>query len=73
MRGFRTHGPDGTSHAPRRGRSPWPENCNAFNATRYAWVKKRFEQTDVAAGTTAQDAIVSNIRTRYGAWPDVLN
>ena len=40
---------------------------------RYAWVKKRFEQTDVAAGTTAQDAIVSNIGTRYGAWLDVLN
>ena len=47
-----------------------PSDCSAFNATRYACVKKRFEQTDVVAGATAQDAIVYNIGTLYGAWPD---
>ena len=47
-----------------------PSDCSAFNATRYAWVKKRFEQTDVVEGATALDAIVYNIGTLYGAWPD---
>ena len=47
-----------------------PSDCSAFNATRYAWVKKRFEQTDVVDGATALDAIVYNIGTLYGAWPD---
>jgi hypothetical protein len=47
-----------------------PSECSAFNAVRYAWVKKRFEQTDVVSGATAQSAIVYNIGTLYGAWPD---
>lgn len=47
-----------------------PAECSRFNANRYAWVKKRFEQTDVVAGATEAEAIVYNIGTLYGAWPD---
>jgi ketosteroid isomerase-like protein len=47
-----------------------PTECSAFNAGRYKWVKKRFEQTDVVAGETAQEAIVYNIGTLYGEWLD---
>lgn len=40
----------------------------AFNAKRYAWVKKRMERTDVASG---QDCVVVySIGCLYGAWPD---
>ena len=31
---------------------------SAFNASRYAWVKKRFERTDVVVGASAQVAVV---------------
>lgn len=47
-----------------------PTECSAFNATRYAWVKKRFEQTDVAPGASDDEAVVYNTGTLYGAWPD---
>ena len=47
-----------------------PADCSAFNAGRYAWVKKRFERTDVVSGATDDEAIVYNIGTLYGAWPD---
>jgi hypothetical protein len=47
-----------------------PAECTAFNAGRYAWVKKRFEQTDVVASADGADAIVYNIGTLYGEWPD---
>lgn len=47
-----------------------PTQCSAFNAGRYAWVKKRFGQTDVVAGATGDEGIVYNIGTLYGAWPD---
>jgi hypothetical protein len=47
-----------------------PGECSAFNASRYKWVKKRFERTDVVAGASAQEAIVYNIGTLYGEWPD---
>jgi hypothetical protein len=47
-----------------------PSECSAFNASRYAWVKKKFEQTDVVQGATSAYAIVYNIGTLYGAWPD---
>lgn len=40
----------------------------AFNSTRYAWVKKKMERSDVVAGTT--ETIVYNLGTLYGAWPD---
>ena len=47
-----------------------PGDTSAFNASRYAWVKKRFERTDVVAGATVQEAIVYNIGTLYGCWLD---
>ena len=47
-----------------------PAECSAFNAGRYKWVKKRFEQTDVVAGETSAEAIVYNIGTLYGEWLD---
>lgn len=47
-----------------------PTECSAFNAGRYAWVKKRFERTDVVEGATDEEAVVYNIGTLYGEWPD---
>jgi hypothetical protein len=47
-----------------------PAECTAFNAGRYAWVKKHFEQTDVVATADSADAIVYNIGTLYGEWLD---
>ena len=47
-----------------------PAGTAAFNATRYRWVKKKFERTDVVAGGTDDEAIVYNIGTLYGEWPD---
>ncbi|MDI1245984.1 MAG: nuclear transport factor 2 family protein [Rhodoferax sp.] len=47
-----------------------PSECSAFNASRYKWVKKRFERTDVASGANQMEAIVYNTGTLYGAWPD---
>lgn len=44
--------------------------CSAFNATRYAWVKKRFERTEVVAGATPAEAAVYNLGTLYGEWRD---
>lgn len=47
-----------------------PAGSAAFNALRYAWVKKRFERTDVAPGADAGETVVYNTGTLYGAWPD---
>ena len=47
-----------------------PSGSAGFNAKRYAWVKKRFERTDVAAGDSDAETIVYNTGTLYGAWPD---
>jgi len=47
-----------------------PTECSAFNKSRYAWVKKRFEQTDVAPGVHEGETVVYNTGTLYGAWPD---
>jgi hypothetical protein len=47
-----------------------PGETSAFNAARYAWVKKRFERTDLVEGATAEEAIVYNIGTLHGAWLD---
>jgi ketosteroid isomerase-like protein len=44
--------------------------CSAFNAGRYRWVKKRFERTDVVQGADDSEAVVYNIGTLYGEWPD---
>ena len=38
-----------------------PRECSAFNASRYKWVKKRFERTDVVADASDDEAIVYNI------------
>ena len=47
-----------------------PAECAAFNRGRYAWVKKKFERTDVVAGGTHEETVVYQIGTLYGAWPD---
>ena len=47
-----------------------PAQCAAFNAKRYAWVKKRIERTEVVEGATSDEAIVYSLGTLYGAWPD---
>lgn len=47
-----------------------PADCSAFNKSRYSWVKKRFERTDVVTGATEDETVVYNIGTLYGAWLD---
>lgn len=47
-----------------------PAECTAFNKARYAWVKKRFESTDVVAGAAPACAVVYNRGTLYGEWLD---
>jgi len=47
-----------------------PTECSAFNASRYKWVKKKFQQTDVVARGSDDEAIVYNIGTLYGEWLD---
>lgn len=42
----------------------------AFNARRYAWVKKRMQRMDAAPGDTAGDVHVYATGALYGAWPD---
>jgi len=44
--------------------------CSVFNAGRYRWVKKRFERTDVVQGADDNEAVVYNVGTLYGEWPD---
>lgn len=45
-----------------------PEQCGAFNARRYKWVKKRMLRTDVVMGHDV--SIVYNLGVLYGEWPD---
>ncbi|TVQ57893.1 MAG: nuclear transport factor 2 family protein [Rhodobacteraceae bacterium] len=47
-----------------------PADCAAFNAKRYAWVKKRFLFTDAALDPATGDVVVYNTGHLYGAWPD---
>lgn len=47
-----------------------PSECSAFNARRYAWVKKRIERTEVVAGGSEAETVVYSLGTLYGAWPD---
>ena len=47
-----------------------PADTSAFNAQRYAWVKKRIERTEVVAGGTPEETVVYSLGTLYGAWPD---
>lgn len=45
-----------------------PSGPAAFNARRYAWVKKRMERFDVCPGDG--ETVVYSVGTLYGAWPD---
>jgi hypothetical protein len=51
-----------------------PADCTKFNTTRYKWVKKKFERTDVVLPTAGEQAkgevVVYGIGTLYGQWPD---
>jgi len=47
-----------------------PADTSAFNAQRYAWVKKKIDRTDVVAGGSPEETIVYSAGTLYGAWPD---
>lgn len=47
-----------------------PTECAAFNAKRYAWVRKRIERTEVVSGGTDDETVVYSLGTLHGAWPD---
>ena len=47
-----------------------PAQCAAFNASRYRWVKKRIEGTEVVGGGTPEATVVYSIGTLHGEWPD---
>ncbi|MBU0587394.1 MAG: nuclear transport factor 2 family protein [Gammaproteobacteria bacterium] len=47
-----------------------PAECAAFNASRYAWVKKRIEKTELMEGSSSAEAVVYSLGTLHGAWPD---
>jgi hypothetical protein len=47
-----------------------PAECAAFNATRYAWVKKKFGRTEVVSGATGEETVVYMTGTLYGEWLD---
>ncbi|MGE0497111.1 MAG: nuclear transport factor 2 family protein [Ramlibacter sp.] len=47
-----------------------PGDTSAFNAQRYAWVRKRIERTEVVSGGTPEETVVYSLGTLYGAWPD---
>jgi ketosteroid isomerase-like protein len=47
-----------------------PAQTAAFNAKRYAWVKKRFIRTDAVPDPDTGDVHVYNTGHLYGAWPD---
>ncbi len=52
-----------------------PTECTAFNASRYKWVKKRIERTEIVGSITGvitdpADTVVYSLGTLYGEWPD---
>ncbi len=47
-----------------------PADCSAFNASRYKWVKKKIEKTEVVAGGNPAETVVYSVGTLYGEWPD---
>lgn len=47
-----------------------PAESAAFNARRYAWVKKRFLRTDAALDDRTGDVHVYNTGYLYGEWHD---
>lgn len=50
-----------------------PSECGDFNVSRYAWVKKHIERSNMVAGATSEESVVYNIETLYGAWPDGIH
>lgn len=47
-----------------------PAECAAFNSSRYQWVKKQFDATEVVSGGNLTHAVVYQRGTLYGAWLD---
>jgi hypothetical protein len=47
-----------------------PSECAAYNAKRYAWVKKKFDRYEVVEGANDQQTVVYSLGTLHGAWPD---
>jgi hypothetical protein len=47
-----------------------PVECAAFNATRYKWVKKKFDRTELVSGGSDQETVVYMTGTLYGEWTD---
>lgn len=47
-----------------------PADCSAFNASRYKWVKKSIDKTEVVGGGTYLETVVYSLGTLYGEWPD---
>ncbi len=51
-----------------------PAECAKFNASRYKWVKKCIERTEVVTSTPDEiargETIVYSLGTLYGEWPD---
>lgn len=47
-----------------------PADASAFNAKRYAWVKKEFLRTDAALDLETGDVHVYNSGYLYGQWKD---
>ncbi|MFK7868761.1 MAG: nuclear transport factor 2 family protein [Roseobacter sp.] len=47
-----------------------PADCTAFNAKRYAWVKKKFLRTDAALDPDSGDVHVYNTGYLFGEWKD---
>lgn len=47
-----------------------PADCSAFNASRYRWVKKKIEKTEVVSNGSDAATVVYSLGTLYGEWPD---
>ena len=47
-----------------------PSDCSAFNASRYRWVKKKIEKTEVVLNGSDAETVVYSLGTLYGEWPD---
>lgn len=51
-----------------------PAECTKFNISRYKWVKKEIERTDVVIQSAEEvvrgETVVYSIGTLYGEWPD---